>query len=171
MPTSPPACHRRGTSRALLAALALGAAACTSPTDQARTESDACPQTYEFGNHGCARVVAVVDEPPKPWPERVRWDVRAVPARPATDAFATFSPAPGPGPVPLQLTRWMQPPADAGDTLSVWIVARLLDDTPPYAVGVPLPTFAADSVLRVLRFAEVGRVPVVDSVHLTPRAP
>jgi hypothetical protein len=59
-------------------------------------------------------------------------------------------------------------PATA-DTLSVWVIGRLLDQSQPIVANVPLPTFAADSVLRVLHFAKVGSPAIVDTVRLTLR--
>ena len=156
-------------SRVALAAVALGAGGCRSVTDRTRADPVACPQTYEFGNFGCARIVALVEGPPTPWPARYRFDVRAVPARSSSGATVTIAPEPGVGPVPLQLTLWGGPASAEGDTLSVWIVARLLEDPAPPVVGVPLRTFAADSTLRVIRFAKVGAVPPVDSVPLLLR--
>jgi hypothetical protein len=157
-----------------LALAAVLAAACRAPTAGERPDRAACPQTYEFGNHGCARVLALVEGPPLPWPASYRFDVHATPARPVRWVEPALATTPGVGPVPLQLTRWEAPPSGVGtaaDTLSVWVVARLLEDPRPIQVGVPLPTFAADSVLRVVRFADVGSVPPVDTVRLTLRRP
>jgi hypothetical protein len=147
-----------------LATLLLLAAGCGSATDAA--DRGECPQTYEFGNYGCARVLAVVEAPPQ-LPARYRYDVRAVPARGPSRDPLNVAPAAAPGEVPLQIILWTPLPGP-GDTLSVWVVARLLDDTGP-ASGAPLTTFAADSVLRVLRFAPVGTVPKTDTVRLTLR--
>jgi hypothetical protein len=116
-------------------------------------------------------VLAIVEGPPAPWPPSYRFDVRAVPAVPDANAIlgsAIAEPLDA-GPVPLQLTLWIRPAI--GDTLSVWVVARLLEDPRPIVVGVPLPTFAVDSALRVVRFAPVGAVPPVDTVRLVLRRP
>lgn len=131
-------------------------------------DPEACPQTYEFGNHGCARLVVMVEPPPQPWPTSgYRWDVRAVPARDNSGADVAFSLRPGPGEIPLGLIRWHSPAPGTGDTASVWVSARMLEDPRPIQVGVPLPVFAADSVLHVARFAPVGSRPPVDTVRLT----
>lgn len=149
---------------------ALVAVACRSPFGGRDVDSRACRQTYEFGNYGCARVLALVEGPPAPWPASYRVDVRATP-RSTTGGVETVGAArPGVGPVPLELTRFFRLPT-ADDTLSVWVVARLLEDPRPVVVGVPLPVFAADSVLRLIRFTPVGSVPSVDTVHLTLRRP
>jgi hypothetical protein len=115
-------------------------------------------------------VLALVEGPLAPWPASYRFDVRAVPPASAAGVSTATPPAPGVGPMPLQLTRWLQPPGSA-DTLSVWVVARLLEDPRPIVVGQPLPTFAADSALRLVRFAPVGVVPPVDTVRLVMRRP
>ena len=150
-----------------LAALLLLAAGCGSATDAA--DRGECPQTYEFGNYGCARVLAVFEAPQQLPAKGHRYDVRAVPARgPSRDPLAV-APSAAPGGVPLELTLWSPLPG-GGDTISVWVVARLLEDPGPSS-GAPLTTFAADSVLRVARFAPVGAAPKTDTVRLTLRRP
>lgn len=150
---------------ALLGTMLLAAGCGETPTDQA--DSGTCPQTYEFGNYGCARIVVMVEGPPQPWPAFYRWDVRAVPAREGSGGDVAFSPRPDTGMVPLQVTRWHSPGPGSEDTASVWVAARLLEDPRPIQSGVPLPTFAADSVLHVARFARVGERPPTDTVWLT----
>lgn len=154
----------RSFARSLLAAAAL-CAGCRPATGL--DDDGTCQQTYEFGNHGCAHVVVMVQGPPEPWPTARRWDVRAVPAREGTGAEVTFSPAPDTGAVPLRLIRRMSPAAGSDDTSSVWVSARMLEDPRPVVPGVPLRTFASDSVLHVARFAPVGSRPPVDTIHLT----
>jgi hypothetical protein len=147
-----------------LAALLLLAAGCGSTTDAA--DRGECPQTREFSNHGCARVLAVV-QPPAQLPAKYRYDVRAVPARGSSRDPLAFALVTTPGEVPLQITLW-SPLPNWADTISVWVVARLLEETPGAA---SLTTFAADSVLRLARFAPVGAVPKTDTVPLTLRRP
>ena len=72
--------------------------------------------------------------------------------------------------MPLQLTLWYGPIAE-GDTMSVWVTARLFEDPRSNTTGTALPAFAADSALRVVRFAPVGSIPPVDTVHLTLHRP
>jgi hypothetical protein len=157
---------------AACAAVLLAVGACRGSAGvEPRVDAAACPQTYEFGNFGCARVVALVDAPPAPPTARYRFTVRAMPARPEAGVPPAFSPTPGPGPNLLQLTIYSPATPTPVDTLSVWIVGRLLDDSPPPVLNAPLPTVAADSVLRVLRFARVGARPPVDTVRLTLRQP
>lgn len=151
----------------VLTALVLGAGGCRGVIDSDERDSAACRQTYEFGNHGCARVVALVEAPPPPWPALSRWALHVRSARPQLGAGAVPVREPGPGAVPVEVTLYALPAP--GDTASFWIVAKLLEDPRPAQVGVPLPVFAADSVLRVLRFAAVGAVPPVDTVRLTLR--
>jgi len=73
------------------------------------------------------------------------------------------------GEVPLTVLRWSRPSVGAADTMSVWVIGKMLEIPSPIVVGVPLPTFAADSVLRVLHFASVGAVPSTDSLTLILR--
>lgn len=124
-----------------------------------------CNQTSEFGNFGCARMVVIYQPPPKPWPQGYRWDVRVRTARDGTGADASFAQAPDSLGTPLKLIRWEPPEPGSQDTSSVWVIARLLEDT--RVVNVPLPVFAADSVLHVAHFAPVGSRPPVDTIRLT----
>jgi len=153
---------------AAVGSLALAFLGCRAVTGAEREDPARCPQTYEFGNVGCARFVALVDGPASP-PRAYRVDVRAVPARPQSGFDMAVASGTALGAVPLQLTRWLQGASGTGDTVTVWLVARMLDDAGPIVVGVPLPTVAAESTVRVVRFTPVGaRVPV-DTVHFTLR--
>jgi hypothetical protein len=122
-----------------------------------------CNESSEFGNYGCARMVVIYQPPPRPWPAAYRWDVRVRTAREGGEA--SFAQAPDSLGTPLKLIRWQPPEPGSEDTSSVWVIARLLEDT--RAVNVPLPVFAADSVLHVARFAPVGSRPPVDTIRLT----
>lgn len=53
----------------------------------------------------------------------------------------------------------------------MWVVARMLDMSPPIVGGKPLPIFAADSVLRLVRFVPVGARSSADTVRLTLERP
>jgi hypothetical protein len=161
---------RRWIARCGLSGVMFWAAGCgQTPTNLA--ESEACAQTHEFGNYGCARIVVMVEGPPQPWPVGRRWDVRAMPARDGTGADLALAPRPDTGAVRLGLVRWQPPAPGAGDSASVWVSARMLEDPRPVGSGVPLQVFAADSVLHVARFAAVGARPPVDTVRLTLRRP
>ena len=149
----------------LLCALLWAAACRRAPTEL--VESEACAQTREFGNYGCARLVVMVQGPPQPWPAGRRWDVRAVAAREGTGTDLSLAPSPDSGAVPLGLIRWHPPAPGSEDSASVWVSARMLEDQP----GVPLTVFAADSVLHVARFAAVGARAPLDTVRLTLRRP
>lgn len=152
-------------ARALLLAAALIAPVGCGISDP-EVEPSACPQTGEFGNYGCANLVLMVEPPERPWPDRIRWDVRAVPAREGTGADITGPSEPGPGPVTVRVTRWFPPSPAPADTASFWVVGRLLEDPRPVVIGVPLPVFATDRVLHVVRFAPVGSVAPTDTIHL-----
>lgn len=154
--------------RWLLCAL-FWAAACNQIIDPDDDERGPCPPTGEFGNYGCARIVVMVEGPPQPWPALYRWHVYALPAREGTGFVEGFAPHPDTGAVPLRLVRHLPPAAGSADSASVWVHARLLEDPRPIQPGVPLPTFASDSVLHVARFAAVGERPPVDTLWLTPQ--
>lgn len=107
---------------------------------------------------------------PEPWPALYRWSVKAT----AADTLLPFSGMGGDpldGAVPLTLTLYGVPLPYVGDTASVWITAKLLEDSRPIVAGVPLPIFASDSILHLTRFSEVGEIPAVDTVFLTLVAP
>jgi hypothetical protein len=76
---------------------------------------------------------------------------------------------PRPGTVPITIMRRVPPTLGSGDTVSVWVSAKMLEDPRPIQVGVPLPVFAADSALHVVRFAAAGERPNADTVTLTLR--
>ncbi len=143
---------------------------CRTPTGGDGYPPGACHQTYEFGNYGCARIVVTLVQPPTPWPARYRINLRIERGDPMFTGYSTVEPDLPWEPALIEWTRWDLPPASGDDTLTVRIVARMLDDPWPPATG-PLAVFAADSVLRVLHVAPVGAVPVTDSVALTLRRP
>jgi hypothetical protein len=146
----------------MCAAALVATGACRDATGVRRLpELTACPRTSEFGNLGCARIVAVVEGPQVPWPAAYLLDVRAQAARPISDVPPTFASEPRAGANLLQFTMWSPPKPTAGDTLSVWVVARLTDD-----YRAPGARFSTDSVLGVVRFAAVGAVPPLDTVRL-----
>jgi hypothetical protein len=144
----------------------LWAAGCDRETPTDLVERGGCPPTGEFTNYGCATLVVIVQGPPQPWPTARRWDVRATAARQGTGTDLSLAPQPDSGVVPLGLIRWHPPAPGSDDTASVWVSARLLEDT-----GAKLTVFAADSVLHVARFAAVGSPPPEDTVRLTLRRP
>jgi hypothetical protein len=153
----------------LLQLSALALAACHGPSP-IEPPGDRCLQTYEFGNFGCARIVAVATLPPAPWPESYRYDVKVKSADPMLGSMAYYPGSTARDTIALTLTRFSPPAPAAGDTMSVWVVAKLLDQTNPIA-NEPLPVFAADSALRLVHFAAVGSTPVPDTVHLTLSRP
>jgi hypothetical protein len=159
------------TRACILAVLAstVSLAGCNSPTHT--VDEDACPVPSGQGYYGCARIVLIVGPPPQPWPERYRWSIRATPAREGTGADVALADQPKPGTVPITIMRWLPPARGTGDTASVWVSAKMLEDPRSFPTGVPLPVFAADSALRVVRFAAVGTVPQTDTVQLTLRRP
>ncbi len=65
-----------------------------------------CPQTYEFNNYGCARVMALVQAPPQPWPLYNFYNVRVKPARAQSGFEGAVAQPSEAGPVTLPMTRW-----------------------------------------------------------------
>lgn len=127
-------------------------------------DDGSCPQSYEFGNYGCARLVVLLGPLPADAPLPYRWKVSA-----QGESVETFEAGRSSWPeeVELHLTFWLPLPAgDEADTVTV--VAEVRDDSGPIMVGVPLPLFAVDSVRYGVRAAPVGERPPVDTVRLTP---
>ena len=159
----------------LLAALLGAGCRDATPTDII-AEEGVCPQTYEFGNYGCAVVVARPDAPALPWPAVHRIELTARPARENSGVGPTGSPesplnAAPLGPMSVRVTAWSRPMPIGADTLSMWVVARMIDMSPPIVAGRTLPTFAADSVLRLVRFVPAGERYAPDTVRLALRPP
>jgi hypothetical protein len=117
--------------------------------------------------HGCVRVVVVIDAPPKPWPQRYIFDLRAVPGREGTGLGHNSGASPNTGQNRLHLVRHERPWRGTGDTASVWIRAGIYDTSTPAPIGEPTPVFAADSALYLANFNHVR----VDTVRLTLRRP
>jgi hypothetical protein len=161
-----PGLRRSSSTRTAIAAV-FGLAATAAACDRLLYPSDdrVCQQTYEFGNYGCVVIVAMVEAPAEKPAGGIIWDVRSRAADPAA-FLEVFTPDPGPGANRMKIIRYKAPVAGAGDSLSLWISARMLNDPRPVQVGVPLTVFAADSVMRVVRFRGVGQRAEVDTVRL-----
>ncbi len=127
---------------------------------------DTCPQTYEFGNYGCARLVVLPGSFPAAAPSPYRWKVGA-----EGQWVGTFKAGRNslPEEVQLHVTLWLPLPG-GDDTTTVTVFAEARDDSGPVVVGVPLPLFAVDSVRQTVRFAAVGERPDTDTVRLDMRS-
>lgn len=125
-----------------------------------------CPQTYEFGNYGCARIMVIVDAPSTPLPASHIWDLRVAPVDKSTGVGASYGDHPVAGEHLLQLTQFFLPRVQI-DTMTIWATARVIDVTDSRLK--PLPIFAGDSVMHIVRFAPVGTRPQVDTVRLILR--
>lgn len=157
------------SARSLKIAAVMLATACSSSVEP-NVDDGTCPQTYEFGNYGCARAVVIVNVPLMlEMPVARRWDVRAVPLVAQQLLVGGLAETPGPGANSLQLTRMLKAPTDPQDEVPTWVTARILDDSNQRTS--PLPTVAIDSVLHVFKFAPVGSRPRVDTIYLTVRKP
>src|SRR5262245_2824468 len=96
-----------------------------------------CLQTYEFGNYGCSRTVVVLAPPSDPLPSLYRLDVRARWANSPMTTAALASPSdqnPALNPVLVDIILWDRRFVPAGDTASLWVIARVLDDVRPIIV-------------------------------------
>lgn len=166
--TAPDGKARSSMARSALTAilLLLGLSSCVGLTDPDEDDST-CPQTYEFGNHGCAKLVVLPGILPPQSPSPYVWKVSA-----QGESAATFEAGRDSWPeeVRLHLTLMSPLPGDA-DVDSVTVVAEILDDSGPRDVGVPLLLVAVDSVRLSVRFAPVGGRPTVDTVRLGLSAP
>ena len=123
---------------------------------------------FEPDTFGCAEFLIVIEPPSDPLTPLYLWWIRA---RTADGGFSGTGNGSNPldGQAHLRFTLYSALPGAAGDTASVWVVARILEDVRPVIVGEPLPVFAADSALRVAVFAAPGEVPAVDTVRLSLR--
>jgi hypothetical protein len=130
--------------------------------------SQPCPQTYEFGNYGCARIVVLLSPPPGSLPPLYRLDIRAhwaTPPNSVAGLVAATDQNPALTPRLFDITLWDRRLVPPGDTASLWLSARILEDVRPVVIYVPLPVFPADSVLRPIHFAPVGSVPRPDTLQ------
>lgn len=133
-----------------------------------------CDRWYYQGDSGCARIVVILKAPAEPLPTLYRLQVKSWFANPRDEAALAPTTDQNPRLHPLMMTvmrrNYSQPPP-VPDTASIWVIARLLEDVRPVQVGVPLPVFAADSVLITSKFTPVGSVPRVDTVQLVLKRP
>jgi hypothetical protein len=128
-------------------------------------EADVCPVAAgEFPFFGCADVTADIQAPPQPWPPSYRWSFTVVPARESAGFGPRAAVNPGPGSFTLRIGQYERP--HPGDTVSVWVIGKLLEDPRPIQSGVPLPVFAADSALVLLQFSEPGERVIEHTVEL-----
>lgn len=130
------------------------------------------PDTYctltGLPNYGCTRVVTLVDGPdPLTWPAGARIDIRAYPARPNSGQGTSVSRSPWLVSAQIEITASQSPVMPAGDTLSMWVIARIIDDPRPILPGVELNLYAVDSAKRVVTFVKQGELRHVDTVRLS----
>ena len=138
--------------RRRLLPVALFALSCTDTVDPA-----VCPQTYEFGNYGCAQVVArVTTQSDASVIGHFAVSVKALDPNSGFEVAGVQGATPGT--YTISLTRWVPRMEGTGDTVSVWVKAGLFDAS--YTL------VAVDSIPRVIRFAPVGQIRTVDSVSL-----
>lgn len=141
-------------------------AACRDPGGPSQDPAK-CQQTYEFGNYGCTRVVAIVTPSGEGQAANHRMTVRVTPIGEHT-GFDQAIEFPAGYLEHLQLIRWTpgHPPAD---TVAVWVTATMRDQA-NVVDGMP-SVVAVDSVRRVLRIGAVGALAPIDTVTLTLKSP
>ena len=165
------ACHMRVVATVLAAALLSGCR--LFDRDDFIYDPSACVSPQGLSNDRCARIVAVVDvegDEPTGLPAW-RLLVTAVAAR-VTRGLEVYTPPMtlarvGRNAVALRLYEFF--PDSVADTVSVWIVARLRDES-NVRPGDPAPIIDADSVLRVVRLLPT-RQASTDSVLLQVQLP
>ena len=142
---------------------------CRAPTDnEAKAWEGPCPQTYEFGNYGCARFVILADFGVSEWPGTSRGFFGAILDGGSVGSSAMQLPPAGEHVVRLIVTDFAgysrSPAAD-----SIWLRGTVIDHAGPIVIGGGPQVLARDSVRRAMRWTAVGTRPVVDTVRLTFR--
>lgn len=147
-----------------------GLSGCDSATGPDHDADDICRPSGDPAFYACARIVVFLDVVPEPWPSLYRWSIKTVAENPkATDETHTQDPEEGM--VQINLPLWIPLEDLPGDTASVWVVVKLLEDPRPIVVGVPLPVFAQDSVLHVGHWVGPGERLTIDTLFLTLTEP
>jgi|GEM_PF-2095087 len=159
--------RRIGWGRAMTCgAVFVASAACSDPTGNESSDPARCEQTYEFGNYGCVRVVALLSVPDGPLSAHMKTHVR-LRAMSGQDRWTeTVLSEREIRMVTIQAQLMLAPLPHRVDTVSVWVVAQLRDLTQSSA-----PMVAIDSVRHLLRFAPVGALATVDTVSLQLKRP
>ena len=157
----------RGLASACARSIALAAlvASCRGTSSVEPTDGR-CPQSYEFSNHGCARVVVRISGPDGSLPSPLRHEVFLRPVRSDDGWNGAHAVDSSIGSVRVDATLFERLLPGAVDTVSVWVIARLRDQS-----VMSWPQVAADSMRHVLRFKPVGAVASVDSLSLQLRRP
>lgn len=157
--------------------ICVAAVACRDPVETGDDRGAVCPQSYEFGNFGCASLaIELVDAEDMPVGARFHTSVVPVDSVLRTQFLVAYNSFIGnfrsPGPTHrfgLTVTRvFVRGPIDRPDTVTVRILAYVLDNPNSHPRGA-LPILAADSVDRQVRVVPVGARPGVDTVVLRLR--
>lgn len=133
---------------------------------------DVCP-TSSVSTYGCGQVVALVDGPdPLTWPKGSRIDIRAIPARVGSGQSESVSTLPWLVSAQIDIRAGQNPVYPVGaDTLSMWIVARIIDDPRPILPGVKLNLFAVDSGIKVVTYVKQNQRLHSDTIRLSLKKP
>ncbi len=147
------------------------------PQQQLKEERDRCPQTYEFGNHGCAEIVGRLIAPDGM--------LARAPGRPGSEisvSLTQLSPVSAiasytlvirdtTGTYRLRATHYFGRPPAGPDTITVQVRAVWWDAVAAASPEGLLPILAADSTVRQIRLVPVGARFVPDTVDLWLRRP
>jgi hypothetical protein len=152
----------------LLLIFAVFAVGCDASIGSVPPSDEVCP-TSSVSTYGCGRVVALVDGPdPLTWPKGSRIDIRAVPARVGSGQGEYASRLPWLVSAQIDITAGQNPVYPVGsDTLSMWIVARIIDDPRPILPGVKLNLFAVDSAIKVVTYVKQNHRLRTDTIRLS----
>ena len=146
--------------------LVIGAALLAGCSDGSSPDPDICPQTYEFGNYGCANVRGVVLEFTGTPRASAMVRVRHSTYRESEAYGATLDWTDSEGRFTTRITRWERP-ADTSepDWVSLWVIAAVR------RADASLDFTRADSVLVRAEVAPVGRAPQPVEMEIRLRDP
>lgn len=162
----------------LLGSAGLQACSGTSaPQEEPKEERDRCPQTYEFGNYGCAEIVGRLIAPDggparppgRPGPEISVSLTQLSPV--SAIASYTLVIRDTTGTYRLHAIRYFDRPPAGPDTITVQVRAVWWDASSTASPEGFLPILAADSAVRQIRLVPVGERFITDTVDLWLRRP
>ena len=151
---------------ALVLSTTVACSAATEPHDDAWRWERPCPQTYEFGNHGCARIIVLATFADTLWPDTLRIVVRAADSVMTLGVVEGQFGGPAQRALRMQLTDywgWQRLSASDSLELSGLVDARVLRG---YVDSALPPILATARQAFAPRFTRVGQRPPVDTVRL-----
>jgi hypothetical protein len=131
-----------------------------------------CPQTSEFGNFGCVRVVVMTSRDPAAWEGSLFSTADLLAELPHYGSAQGAAADSGEVTFRLQMTLWFAPEPAFGDSVPIRVYGRLLRSligAPPFVSSGP--ELARDSSEVFVRWAPVGGFPAIDTVRLVFDSP